>query len=96
MLLTCLNVSVFSVSLVLALSCIVFPSLFVPHFNPLGVHPLLDKGEGDSRLLVPTTSNEGTALQPGEEDVDEILDNADKFDEDVDIDTAIEDDTYCW
>ena len=32
-------------------------------------------------------------MYPGDEDVDEILEDADKFDEDVDMDMAIEEDT---
>lgn len=58
------------------------------------MQPLLERGEGDNWLLVPTISNEGTALLVKKDYVDEILEDADKFDEDVDIDTAIEDDTY--
>ena len=59
----------------------------------LGVQPLLENGEGDNWLLLPTTSNEGTSLLAEDEDKDDILDDADKFEEDVDIDMAIEDET---
>ena len=60
------------------------------------MHTLLEKGDGDSRLLVPTTSSEGIALLVDKEDVDEIFEEADKFDDDVDIDNAIEVDTQGW
>ena len=62
----------------------VLTSVFLLHFGPLGVHPPLEKGEMESWVLVPTTSRDGTALYVEEKD--------DRFDEDVDIEKAIEDD----
>ena len=81
-------------TLTLSSSAEYFPSLFtVWHFVPRGVQPLLENGEGDNWLLLPTISNEGTSLLAEDEDMDDILDDADKLEEDVDIDTAMEDDT---
>ena len=81
-------------TLALSLSLGLFPSLLTTwHFVPLGVQPLLENGDGDSWLLLPTTSNEGTSLWAEDEDMDDTLDEADKLDEDVDIDNAIEDAT---
>ena len=57
---------------------------------PLGVQPLLENGDGDSWLLLPTISNEGTSE---DDDIDDTLDEADMLDDDVDIDNAIEDAT---
>ena len=57
---------------------------------------LLDNGEGESRVLVPTISNGGYAFFADREDADEILEVTDKFDEDVDIEIAIEDAAQDW
>ena len=71
-------------------------SILLLHFEPLEVQPLLDKGEGESRVLVPTISNGGCAFFPDRDDADEILEVTDKFDEDVDIEIAIEDAVQDW
>ena len=75
----------------LALSIKSFSSILLLHFEPLEVQPLLDNGEGESRVLVPTISNGGYAFFADREDADEILEVTDKFEEDVDIDMAMED-----
>ena len=75
----------------LALSGKSFSSILLLHFEPLEVQPLLDKGEGESRVLVPTISNGGYAFFPDRDDADEILEVTDKFDEDVDIEMAMDD-----
>ena len=75
-----------------ALSGKSFSSILLLHFEPLDVQPLLlDNGEGESRVLVPTISNGGYAFFADREDADEILEVTDKFEEDVDIDMAMED-----
>ena len=74
-----------------ALSGKSFSSILLLHFEPLEVQPLLDNGEGESRVLVPTISNGGYAFFADREDADEILEVTDKFEEDVDIDIAMED-----
>ena len=74
-----------------ALSGKSFSSILLLHFEPLEVQPLLDKGEGESRVLVPTISNGGYAFFADRDDADEIREVTDKFDEDVDIEMAMED-----
>ena len=43
----------------LALSGKSFSSILLLHFEPPEVQPLLDNGDGESRVLVPTISNGG-------------------------------------
>ena len=69
---------------ILAHSVAVFISLFLVQFELLGVQPLLEKGDGESWVPTPTTSNGWVVLDVEGDD--------DKFDDDVDIDNAIEDD----
>ena len=90
------DVSVSAFASPLALSSKSFSSILLLHFEPLEVQPLLDKGEGESRVLVPTISNGGYAFFPDRDDADEILEVTDKFDEDVDIEMAIEDAAQDW
>ena len=85
------DVKVCAVASHLALSIKSFSSILLLHFEPLEVQPLLDKGEGESRVLVPTISNGGYAFFPDRDDADEILEVTDKFDEDVDIEMAMDD-----
>ena len=90
------DVKVCAVASPLALSGKSFSSILLLHFEPLEVQPLLDKGEGESRVLVPTISNGGYAFFPDRDDADEILEVTDKFDEDVDIEMAIEEAAQDW
>ena len=83
------NVCVFASPLTLSGKS--FSSILLLHFEPPVVQPLLDNGEGESRVLVPTISNAGYAFVADRDDADEILEVTDKFDEDVDIEMAIED-----
>ena len=85
------DVIVCAVASHLALSIKSFSSILLLHFELLEVQPLLDNGEGESRVLVPTISNGGYAFFADREDADEILEVTDKFEEDVDIDMAMED-----